>query len=540
MDSPMGQRGQLVRPSAKAIRENEFPRCRSFFREEEWNRLAGEFCSRKRTSFSHFLKEISQGLPIPPFLPDLAKLEEAYEKVRALRMPVSCETHRMAVNPSLELLKLSWTNLPSLWNSEDERQAPRRGEEWALLWQHPREGGVRVKAASNEDLLALKMVMDDIKPKRLAQEERLAMDSLEGVLDRAAQKGLLMVPWPEIRRSPDFPSGEINEESYFTANVFTLQWHLTQTCDLHCRHCYDRSHRYSLRLHKGFEVLDDFSRFCEDRRVRGQVSFTGGNPLLYPQFSALYRAAKERNFNLAILGNPAPKERLEELSAIEPPLFYQISLEGLEAHNDFIRGAGHFQSALEFLDTLREMGIPSVVMLTLTRDNMDQIVPLAEILRHKTDLFTFNRLALVGQGAHLHLPEKAPYIAFLKSYVEAARTNPVVGLKDNLINILRYREGIRFFGGCTGYGCGAAFNFVSLLPDGEVHACRKFPSYIGNVLLDSLTDIYDSAFARRYRSGCSGCGGCDIRPVCGGCMAIAYSFGLNVFEEKDPFCFMAE
>ena len=33
------------------------------------------------------------------------------------------------------------------------------------------------------------------------------------------------------------------------------------------------------------------------------------------------------------------------------------------------------------------------------------------------------------------------------------------------------------FGGCTGFGCGAAFNFMAVLPDGEVHACRKVPIF---------------------------------------------------------------
>jgi selenobiotic family peptide radical SAM maturase len=181
-----------------------------------------------------------------------------------------------------------------------------------------------------------------------------------------------------------------------------------------------------------------------------------------------------------------------------------------------------------------------MVMLTLTRDNMDQVIPLAEILRDKADLFTFNRLARVGEGASLRLPEKERYTAFLESYTEAASSNPVLGLKDNLINILRHRKGMEPFGGCAGYGCSAAFNFVSLLPDGEVHACRKFPSYIGNALLNTLSEIYDSPAAGRYRSGCNGCRECFIRPVCGGCMAMAYSAGLDVFEERDPFCFMGQ
>ena len=113
-----------------------------------------------------------------------------------------------------------------------------------------------------------------------------------------------------------------------------------------------------------------------------------------------------------------------------------------------------------------------------------------------------------------------------------------MGLKDNLLNLLRYQKGMELFGGCAGYGCSAAFNFMAVLSVGEAHACRKFPSLIGNVLEQSIAEIYDSEIARRYRAGCKVCRSCPIRPVCGGCLAVAHSFGLNIFEERDPYCFM--
>jgi selenobiotic family peptide radical SAM maturase len=179
-----------------------------------------------------------------------------------------------------------------------------------------------------------------------------------------------------------------------------------------------------------------------------------------------------------------------------------------------------------------------MVMLTLTRDNMAQVLPLADLLRSRTDLFTFNRLSRVGEGANLQLPSKEEYIAFLKAYTDAAADNPVIALKDNLINIVLYQKGLELFGGCTGYGCGAAFNFLTVLPDGEVHACRKFPSPIGNVTENSLAEIYDSKEARSYRAGCHACRSCAIRRVCGGCLSISYSSGSKPLEDRDPYCFI--
>jgi radical SAM protein with 4Fe4S-binding SPASM domain len=78
---------------------------------------------------------------------------------------------------------------------------------------------------------------------------------------------------------------------------------------------------------------------------------------------------------------------------------------------------------------------------------------------------------------------------------------------------------------------------MALLPDGEVHACRKFPSLVGNVLENGIYDIYHGRRARRYRAGSQACRDCGLNVVCRGCLAIAYSLGLDIFTDRDPFCF---
>ena len=181
-----------------------------------------------------------------------------------------------------------------------------------------------------------------------------------------------------------------------------------------------------------------------------------------------------------------------------------------------------------------------MVMLTLTRDNLGQVIPLAEGLQGKADRFFFNRLSQVGEGANLQVPGRQEYAAFLEAYLRAAEKNPVMGIKDNLINILHHRKGIPLFGGCAGFGCSAAFNFITVLPDGEVHACRKLPSPLGNILENSLLELYDSEAAGRYRAGTAACRACSLRPVCGGCLAVAHGRGLNIFQDRDPFCFIEE
>jgi len=295
-----------------------------------------------------------------------------------------------------------------------------------------------------------------------------------------------------------------------------------------------------MTLDQGIRILDDLRRFCRDKHVMKAVSFTGGNPFLYPYFFELYRAASERGFSIGILGNPSERGKIEQLISIQKPTHFQVSLEGFRDQNDFIRGKGHFKRVLEFLKVLRELNIFSMVMLTLTKNNMKEIIPLADMLNGYADRFHFNRLSMVGEGANLIIPEKKEYLEFLDSYEKASQKNPVIGLKDNMLSIHLYKNGIEPFGGCTTFGCGAAFNFLAVLSDGEVHACRKFPSPIGNIFHQSITEIYDSPQAQRYRAGCTECHKCNLHPVCGGCLAVAYSLGRNIYKEKDPFCFISD
>ncbi|MGD9974085.1 MAG: thio(seleno)oxazole modification radical SAM maturase SbtM [Desulfatirhabdiaceae bacterium] len=516
-----------------------FPACRSFLDADAWDRIISECPDDENPDrFSNRMLFYSDSTDIPEFLPDLARLEWHILQTKQQEIAIPDQLHEIAINPTLQLLALAWKQLTDCLISSNS-VVPEPGDEFVLIWKHPADGEVRARAASAEDLLVLKMIVEEIDSKEVARIGDLPVAAVNAAIERAAETGILFVPRSRIRR--DFPVIERlswSGEQILTSPAFTMQWHITQACDLHCRHCYDRSDRSALSLHAALKILDDLDRFCRKKHVKGQISFTGGNPLLHPDFFDIYRAASNLGFSLAILGNPAPRKQIEALIAIQPPDFFQVSLEGLPEYNDFIRGNGHFNRVMDFLDLLRDLDVYSMVMLTLTRDNHQQVIPLGERLRGRADVFYFNRLAQVGEGASLELPGKQDYISFLENYLNASKENPVLGLKDNLINVLLHHKGMEPFGGCTGFGCGAAFNFLSVLSDGDVHACRKFPSPIGSLLTQNLEEIYDSDIASRYRSGCAECRQCSLRPVCGGCLACAYSHGLNIFEQKDPFCFL--
>ena len=479
-------------------------------------------------------------LRLKEYLGELAHLELFAYNLKKDNVKLEKYTEKLSINPSVQFFQNTWKNLSCQVDGNGFCPEPEKGPESVIMWSHPISGSIRAKPATDEDLLVLKMALEELSSREVARQGNIHIAAVEAAVIRALDAGIVTGPESSIKRNFNPARDTGLAHSFFAARIFSLQWHITQTCDLHCRHCYDRSQYEPLSLQQELSILDDFAEFCTSHNVHGQVTFTGGNPLLHTDFEKLYREAAERGFTLAILGNPTSREEIERLNAIQPLAFYQVSLEGLEEHNDYMRGKGHFKRVLAFLDLLQELDVYSMVMLTLTKENMEQVLELSEILRDRTDLFTFNRLSLVGEGAKLLSVDPGSYPAFLKNYSEAVESNSCLGLKDNLLNIIYHEQKTPLFGGCTGYGCGAAFNFMAVLADGTVHACRKFPSPLGSLMDQSLSDIYNSAAANRYRDGAAECRNCRLNTVCRGCLAVSYSHGMDIFTEKDPYCFFKD
>ena len=473
--------------------------------------------------------------PRYPFLSDLAALEYARHQLSSDPPPFPAHLTKRTVNPTVRILETAWAGLPAMLS--DPSTIPKEQPSLVLLYRRDATAPVEILTPDGHDLLALKLVLENVTSRQAAAEAGVTIGFIDNILESAVGKGLLLSPPSSLLRDPSFLTGRFADPELSRVATFALQWHLTQACDLHCRHCYDRSARTTLNLAQALHVLDELYAFTQAHHIHAQISFSGGNPMLYPHFEEVYRQALDRGFLVAILGNPASEQAIERLTAIGRPEFYQVSLEGLREHNDYMRGSGHFDRTLVFLDLLRRYQVYSMVMLTLTRANADQVIPLARLLRGRADLFTFNRLAMVGEGAELVSLETDRFQQLLRDFLAEAEGQGHLSLKDNFFNLLLLEQNQPLTGGCTGFGCGAAFNFVSLLPDGEIHACRKFPSPIGNILSQSLTDIYFSATAQQYRSGSSACLGCELRPVCRGCAAVSHGFGLDIHAERDPYCF---
>ena len=86
-------------------------------------------------------------------------------------------------------------------------------------------------------------------------------------------------------------------------------------------------------------------------------------------------------------------------------------------------------------------------------------------------------------------------------------------------------------------GCNCANCHMTILPTGEVFACRRMESPIGNALTDKMYDIYvgDAMNAYRKYEQFEKCSKCELLRFCRGCPAVAYGYTHNMYS-TDPQC----
>lgn len=86
-------------------------------------------------------------------------------------------------------------------------------------------------------------------------------------------------------------------------------------------------------------------------------------------------------------------------------------------------------------------------------------------------------------------------------------------------------------------GCHCGDCHFTILPDGDVMACRRFESVVGNVFQTPLHDLWVGEEMDRYRKYelFEKCEKCELMRFCRGCPAVAYGYHRS-FYAPDPQC----
>jgi radical SAM protein with 4Fe4S-binding SPASM domain len=338
---------------------------------------------------------------------------------------------------------------------------------------------------------------------------------------------------------------------------FFLQWHLTERCNLRCRHCYqEAAHVQEMAPAVVKNEIDGATEMLKAWEkeygitVSPSIHFTGGEPFLFEGLWDVVAYAKEQGYTVALMTNgclirPEGAQRAARLGIAD----IQVSLEGPENIHDSIRGKGSFQKAAKGVEMLAKAGNRVYANVTLSRRNVDMIETTVECSQHLGfHGIGFSRVVPCGRGMAL-LDDfltaqelKAAYQrinALHSSHYGCGSMDPLAG---------RLADPDPPTDDLTLSGCSAGFSGVTITSDGSVMPCRRIGLVAGNLKRKSLRAIWaNSAILWRLRSKESYRGRCGLCPYwgsCRGCRAVAFAYSVaqgkrDLFAD-DPECWIAE
>lgn len=288
-------------------------------------------------------------------------------------------------------------------------------------------------------------------------------------------------------------------------------------------------------------VLDNCHKMASRFQRIPNFFITGGDPLLHPDFWRLLGLLKSSKTDFSILGNPfhlTPEicARLADAGCER----FQLSLDGLAETHDWLRMPGSFQATLAALPMLKRAGIETAIMATVSSRNIAEIpAVLQTAVAHHADVFAFARYCPPGFANDI---QPRAYRDLLRKCREIDCGETYLSQKDHLWTLLDWEEG-RFEipgdarPGMIYDGCNCGNCHLTILPDGDVLACRRIPgAVVGNALADDLAGLWLNEM-EKYRefSSFRKCASCELLAWCRGCPAVAASPDGD-FYAPDPQC----
>jgi radical SAM protein with 4Fe4S-binding SPASM domain len=273
---------------------------------------------------------------------------------------------------------------------------------------------------------------------------------------------------------------------------------LTRRCNLRCAHCYlGEAENQDLAPELAVAVATEFEA------VQGlRLLLSGGEPLLYPHWDRLAPALAGRGYRVVLLtnGQALDRERLLALPVDE----VQLSLDGLGAGHEALRGKGTFTRALAAARLVRELGRDLSVATMIHTGNIDEMEGLEELVRELgAREWSLDVPAEAGRWARESGPRAAPL-----AQAAAAMARGFGG---------------SYHGSSEGFACGR--HLAAVLPDGWLAPC----GFYGDDRLGRVEDGLDAAWARKQHRplvGIAGCAACGAAADCaGGCRFRAETMG---------------
>ncbi|MBC7232533.1 MAG: radical SAM protein [Chloroflexi bacterium] len=251
------------------------------------------------------------------------------------------------------------------------------------------------------------------------------------------------------------------------------------------------------------------------------LKLTGGEPTLHPEFETIIRTVQEKDIPFALFTNArwnAPERLIALLQSTTQCRGLLVSLHGATAasHDAFTGVMGSFSDTCSNIKRAAFAGLDVRTSTVITKYNWQEIDTIATLSQSLgAHCAVFNRY--IGPP----LPELEPSKEQLQhaiGVIEYMRRN----LTNNQQSMVEFGNHIPY---ClypsSSAACLAGIAYCTVDPWGNVRPCNHAPLICGNLLVQSLEEIWRSETMEAWRKMIPmECAGCALYQTChGGCRA---------------------
>ncbi|HEX7320878.1 MAG TPA: radical SAM protein [bacterium] len=328
---------------------------------------------------------------------------------------------------------------------------------------------------------------------------------------------------------------------------FGFQWHITNLCNLRCRHCYqsDFTDDDDLSTDINKHIIKVISGHLTDQAI--SVNVTGGEPLLRPDifdiFDQLDDTVNFKEYNIITNAIPLNEKKIKRLETCTKLRQVKISLECSDSElNDKIRGKGSFKKIMFNFELLKKLSTKQkVLMFTLGSYNYRSTPAMLDFSEKVgADAVILERFVPQGQGEAMkeHFLKKEEWHDVINAVITFAgldaHPNDLIMYRAFYIDLNKNKD-------VHGAFCNLGDESMALMPNADVYPCRRTPVKIGNILSDDFGDILIRLKLLResFDKSLKGkCGSCAVSG-CIGCRALSHALTGDLYEE-DRQCYLGK
>lgn len=275
---------------------------------------------------------------------------------------------------------------------------------------------------------------------------------------------------------------------------------VTYRCNAHCQMCNTWKYPSRIQDELPIEIYHKLPKIPT-------INITGGEPFLREDLAEIITILKTKAKRIVISSNGYYTDKIVKLFRIHNNLGIRISLEGMQATNDQLRGLTNgFAQGIRTITELRSLGIKDIgVGITINDNNIKDLLALYNLAKKM-------KLEFATAATHNSF--------YFHKYDNVFITPQQITLEITKLikELLRSRNMKDWFRAYFNYGlinyinnkprllpCKMGHDAFFLDPHGEIFPCNVMEQSMGNLQISSFAAIWNSATAASIRNQVKHC-----------------------------------